>query len=116
MTAIRDFARVGENAIPAGTIQGHVARTPASVSAVLVVASVRALVRSFRALVHVRARAPVLQDPVSLRADASVSPGIILAHVRAIVSIFRALVYIDTGPAVGVEDESRVTGALVSAV
>lgn len=75
MTAIRDFARVGENAISAGIIQGHAARTPAPVSAVLVV-----------------------------------------AFVRAVVPILRALVHIDTGPAVGVEDESRVTGALVSAV
>lgn len=73
MTALRDFTHVGENAILAGIIQGHVARTTASVSALLVVAFVRALVRPFRALVHIDARPAILVQDESWMTGAFVS-------------------------------------------
>jgi len=96
VTAIRDFARVEQNAAPAGFIQGHIARTPALVSALLVLAFMRAPVRSFRALVHVDAGSAIGIQDESRMTGAFVSAVQIHASVLATVIIPAALVHVGT--------------------
>jgi len=83
LTAIRGLARVGRNAVSSRIIQGHIAGTFAFVRSNQIPTIVGAFVRIFRALVHVDARACVLQNSISFQASASRSVLGVLAAVRA---------------------------------